>query len=172
VRIYDKPLLDVAPSPVEGIEFGVLRPSEYAALVATGRHHLAEIVRLHYTGLRCFVASTADGVIASYVWVIAGRPIHVPERGQELALGPDDIYFTDAYTRPAFRGRGLYPRLFTYGMAFYAREGRRRAFLVVRDTHKASLAGIDKAGFSLVGHEQFTKWLWHEKVTRNMGSRS
>jgi CelD/BcsL family acetyltransferase involved in cellulose biosynthesis/GNAT superfamily N-acetyltransferase len=137
-----------------GFSFGVLKPSEYEGLVAAGRYDLREVVRRHYIGQRCFVVRTGEGRIAGYAWYAAGRPVAVPELGGELTLKMDECYLGDCYTRSPFRGQGLYPRLLEYAAGVAYREGKRRAWIAVRESNHASIHGIERAGFERVdGHE-------------------
>jgi CelD/BcsL family acetyltransferase involved in cellulose biosynthesis/GNAT superfamily N-acetyltransferase len=168
MRLYERnlrasPAIDATRGP-DGIKFGVLHPSEFPALAAAGRYSVAEIVRYHYQGQRCFVARNEHGAIAAYGWCVAGTATQLLKLGPGLSMGPGDIYIGDCYTHPPFRGRGIYPRLLGYVMATSFQEGRRRAVIKVSNDNTASIRGIEKAGFLPLGRPEVTTWIGGKQI--------
>ena len=47
--------------------------------------------------------------VVAYCW-LTGAPVSVVEIDRLLIPGPDEVYFYDAFTSPAWRGRGLFRR--------------------------------------------------------------
>jgi hypothetical protein len=103
-------------------------------------------------GHRAYVAAVG-GVPAAYGWV-ASLGASIGELGIGFSLGRSDRYLWDFVTLPAFRGRGIYPRLLREIMT---REGQsaNRFWIINAPENVASAAGIAKAGFVSVGQLSF-----------------
>jgi GNAT superfamily N-acetyltransferase len=103
-------------------------------------------------GHRAYVAEV-DGVPAAYGWV-ASLGASIGELGIGFSLARSDRYLWDFVTLPAFRGRGIYPRLLR---EIIAREGQsaNRFWIINAPENVASAAGIEKAGFVSVGQLSF-----------------
>lgn len=105
-------------------------------------------------GHRVYVASL-DGAAASYGWV-ATLSAAIGELDLAFALPAGDRYLWDFVTLPAWRGRGIYPRLLR---AIVAQEGRAAArfWIIAAPENVASGKGIAKAGFAPVGDLSFLR---------------
>lgn len=108
-----------------------------------------EIHRRLQQGHRPYVAFWQGRPVA-YGWVATQRAA-IGELGLDFRLPPLHRYLWDFATLPAYRGRGVYPRLLQeilvqeVGTAYY--------FWIIRAPENgASGAGIQKAGFTAVGH--------------------
>ena len=141
-------LPDLAPLPTfrAGVErdADVLHP--LAGLAAQ------EIAARLGAGHRAYVARL-DGTPVAYGWV-ATLAAAIGELDVAFALPPGDRYLWDFATLPAWRGRGLYPRLL---QAILAQEGNdgRRFWIINAPENRASAAGIAKAGFRPVSELAF-----------------
>ena len=58
--------------------------------------------------------------------------------------------FAHCVTAPEARGRHFYPRTLRYGLAVLAQRGHRRAVINCDPVNRASIAGIERAGFRRV----------------------
>ena len=103
-------------------------------------------------GHRIYVASL-DGAPAAYGWV-ATVSASIGELGMAFGVPDRDRYLWDFATLPAWRGRGIYPRLL---QGILAREGTdaERFWIVHAPENAASASGIAKAGFAAVGELSF-----------------
>lgn len=70
----------------------------------------------------------------------------------EFALGPKTAYLWDFATLPAWRGRGIYPRLL---QAIVCAEAARQFWIMHAPENGASARGIRRAGFTPVGGISF-----------------
>jgi len=94
-----------------------------------------------------FVALMADEP-AGYGW-LARRSGGIDELDYSFEVPAGDAYFWDFLTLPAWRGRGVYPRLL---QAILAQEPDIERFWIGYEARNlASARGIAKAGFQVVG---------------------
>lgn len=80
-----------------------------------------------------------------------------PNRTLRLADGECEIMF--CLTLPEFRGLGLYPMALREIQQDLKRRGYRRCFICVEADNRASIRGIEKAGFAYAGRLTFRKFL-------------
>lgn len=105
------------------------------------------VVRRFEEGHRVYVAFLADEPVA-YGWAakVAGG---IDELDFSFVLPPGTCYLWDFVTRPAWRGRGIYPRLL---QEILRAEDAVNRFWIGYEAHNAASArGIAKAGFEVVG---------------------
>jgi len=137
------PLVPLPPLPGLTIEVA----SDPAALVGPEGPGPAEVEARFAAGHRAYLARL-DGEPAAYGWV-ATIQAEVGELGLSFKLPPANRYLWDFYTRPPWRGLGIYPRLL---QAILGREADAERFWVGHDTPNIpSRRGILKAGFQEVG---------------------
>ncbi len=102
-------------------------------------------------GHRAYVASL-DGEPVAYGWA-ATVGASIGELDLAFALPDRDRYLWDFATLPAYRGRGIYPRLL---QAILAAEGDAERFWIIHaPENRASGVGIAKAGFQAVSELSF-----------------
>ncbi len=80
-----------------------------------------------------------------------------------LPLRHGDVLFSDAYTAPAFRGRGVQRAMMLARMRLFREMGYRRAINYVDRRNAPSLAASRKLGWRVVGHIDFFRigpWRW------------
>ena len=85
----------------------------------------------------------------AYCWM-ARTPIWVGEIGNTVVPAPGEVYFYDAFTMPAWRGRGLFFGLLSGLLAHARGQGFDRGLIIVDTRNRASRRVIEKAGFEIV----------------------
>jgi GNAT superfamily N-acetyltransferase len=98
---------------------------------------------------RCLLAHV-DGRLVGAMWAATERA-WIQSLRYELPLAPGDVYLFDAYTDPAFRGRGIAPVLSLELLRRCYKEGCRRALRVTLPENAAALRAHAKAGFQCCG---------------------
>lgn len=119
-----------------------------APIVQLALHDVA--ARLH-TDHQPYIVYINDEPVA-YGWV-ARRMAYVGELARAITLPPRDRYLWDFMTVPAWRGRGIYPRLL---QIVVEREGAGGCVWIIHaPENTASGRGIQKAGFQPIGRLSF-----------------
>jgi hypothetical protein len=117
-------------------------------LVELAQLDIEEVVTRMQTGHRPYVARLAGRSVA-YGWSAASEA-SIGEVGIRFTIPPANRYLWDFATLPAWRGRGVYPRLLQAILA--AEAGATERFWIGHDLENiASARGIVKAGFRQVG---------------------
>ncbi|OGR15817.1 MAG: hypothetical protein A2X81_08250 [Desulfobacterales bacterium GWB2_56_26] len=80
-------------------------------------------------------------------------------RNRLLALQEGEAEIKFCLTLPAWRGRGIYPRIIQMIVNYLNCKGMQRVFMCVHRDNLASIRGIEKAGFSRVGDIRLRKIL-------------
>lgn len=78
-------------------------------------------------GMVCYVAKI-DGRVVAYNWA---RYRSGEDEGDTIVLGPTDVYMTDAFTAPAFRGRKIHTQTLAYIMQTAKASGYLDAWTLV-----------------------------------------
>jgi GNAT superfamily N-acetyltransferase len=139
-----------ALAPIDGLRTEDAREADALAAL-TGLDRGEVIARLD-AGNRCYVARL-DSQAVAYGWV-AGAGAAIGELGVAFRLGGADRYLWDFATLPAWRGRGLYPRLLQ-AILWAEAPGAARFWIINAPENAASAAGIRKAGFRVAGDLAF-----------------
>lgn len=121
-------------------------------MAALQQRSVGEIERRLENGHRAYVA-WIDGEAAAWGWV-ATASATIGELKVEFSIPAGDRYLWNFVTLPAFRGRGLYPRLLEGIVDAESIDGERFWIAYAPENH-ASGAGIRKAGFDLVAELSF-----------------
>lgn len=138
--------------PLAGFYAG---PTEDAAMMAQLAHlKLVEVQRRLHEGHRPYVAWVNDQPVA-YGWV-ATQTAHVGELDITITLSQTDRYLWDFATLPAWRGRGIYPRLLQ-AILVKERATAQRFWIIAAPENHASSTGISKAGFTSIAHLSFQR---------------
>jgi GNAT superfamily N-acetyltransferase len=105
-------------------------------------------------GHRCYVARLGRAAVA-YGWVATGGAA-IGELDVAFQLADANRYLWDFQTLPAWRGRGVYPRLL---QSILRDEGlaQARFWIINAPENRASASGIQKAGFRVVGDLAFAR---------------
>jgi RimJ/RimL family protein N-acetyltransferase len=129
--------------------------SDDAQLLATlANFELTEAERRLRSQHRPYVAYLGETPVA-YGWV-AREGAAIGELGVEVKLPAGDRYLWDFATLPAWRGRGIYPRLLQ--AILDAEDGNAERFWIIHAPENgASQAGIEKAGFRPVAELSFRR---------------
>lgn len=103
-------------------------------------------------GHTAWIASI-DGEAAAWGWM-ATRTADIGEMGLTFAVPQRERYLWNFVTLPAFRGRGIYPRLLD---AIVRSESAHadRFWIACAPENRASMAGIRRAGFQPVAELSF-----------------
>lgn len=94
----------------------------------------------------CLVGLEA-GKIAHYFWLTVGESYLDREMDYRIDLRPDKGYLYDAYTRPAFRGRGCYQEAFQEAGRFLRNRGREILLVIISGGNEPARAAALRAGF-------------------------
>jgi ribosomal protein S18 acetylase RimI-like enzyme len=129
--------------------------SDDAHLLATlADLDVKEVERRLHSCHRPYVAYIGTTPVA-YGWV-ALEGADIGELGIEFTLPSGDRYLWDFATLPAWRGRGIYPRLLQAILRAEERDAE-RFWIIHAPENGASQAGIEKAGFRCVGELSFRR---------------
>lgn len=148
LRHRDQPA--IVMSAIPGL--AVHRELDSAAMAALQQRTVSEIEARFDAGHRAYVAMM-DGVPAAWGWV-ATSSATIGEVKASFAVASTERYLWNFVTLPAFRGRGIYPRLLESIIASESIEGERFWIAYAPENH-ASGVGIQKAGFALVAELSF-----------------
>jgi GNAT superfamily N-acetyltransferase len=148
LRHRDEPRLPIPVVP------GLSVRRELDAIVMAGlqKRTVAELQDRFDAGHRAYVASM-HGVPAAWGWV-ATRAATIGELKVAFSFSPAERYLWNFVTLPAFRGRGIYPRLLE-AIVEAERVEAERFWIAYGPENHASGAGIEKAGFALVAKLSF-----------------
>ncbi len=147
-----------AMAPVDADEpftFRFLNADEVRRFAADAENRLdaalAEELLPHGNGEnRCF-AALAEGRLAAYGWYALGAVAARHCGGVGLKLPAGAAYFYNGFTRPEFRGRGLYVALMGRGLRALAGRGVRHVLASVHWTNWAALRSCRRLGFTDLG---------------------
>ena len=129
------------------------RPVTDAGLISAANGiEPGEALRRFAAGHRAYVGF-ADEAPATYGWV-ATREVSLGELAIERILPAGDRYLWDFGTLPAFRGRGLYPRLLD--AILQGEHDASRFWIVYAPENEPSGVGIARAGFATVAELSHT----------------
>ena len=105
-------------------------------------------------GNRCYVAQQGQSLVA-YGWVAAAEA-NIGELELPFELDRSNRYLWDFQTLPAWRGRGIYPRLLQAILSDQGLEDH-RFWIITAPENLSSARGIHKAGFQRVADLAFTQ---------------
>ena len=99
-----------------------------------------------------------ESVLRGTVSGAEGYRMRIAERPEEIArlvpfraVREGDVFFYDCHTAEAQRGRSIYPAALTEALRRFQGASGRSAYIRVRSDNRASVRGIEKAGFRLCG---------------------
>lgn len=137
-------------SPLAGL---VVRREDNPTTMATLQKRTeSEIAERFADGHRAYVA-WVDGEVAAWGWV-ATQTARIGELDATFAIPEGERYLWNFVTRPAFRGRGIYPRLLDAIVQAESAEADRFWIAYAPENH-ASGTGIKKAGFQVAAEISF-----------------
>ena len=140
-----------AMSEVTGL---VVRRERSAAVMATlQKRSELEIQGRFDSGHRAYVASFNDDP-AAWGWVATSGAV-IGELKTSFVLADRERYLWNFVTLPAFRGRGIYPRLLAAIVEAESADAEAFWIAYAPENH-ASGSGIQKAGFELVAELSFS----------------
>jgi GNAT superfamily N-acetyltransferase len=119
-----------------------------AAILANYRRRIAE-------GSQAYVG-IIDGAIAHLNWLCMHSCDTWPEG--RIVLAADEVYTTDAYTLPAFRGLNVHAVVLASMLNEANIMGRRRALTFTNVTRASSYRGLRRLGFVVSGGILYVRW--------------
>lgn len=129
-------------APISGLTAGIATADK--ALADLNQISVAEVLRRVRAGHRPYVA-TLGGETVAYGWV-ATREASFGGGRVRFAVPPPHRYLWDFATRPAWRGRGIYP-LLLQAILTAERVEAERFWILHEWFNRASRQGIARAGF-------------------------
>lgn len=119
------------------------RPSEAKALARRLAHGHVGFLALH------------EGQPVGYAW--ACTQVDPALERVHLELEPDDVFFTDAYTVPAYRGQGVQKALKLVRLQRFRDLGYHRALAIIEACNYSSLIAWQKVGAQTKGWITFLR---------------
>ena len=98
-------------------------------------------------GQACFIATVESEIIA-YNWLLLEPCV---DEGDVLALRPDEVFGTDAFTAPEWRGRNIHAELLRRMLIFARDNGRRAAYTEVNVFNTRSWKAHRRLGWTVSG---------------------
>lgn len=141
---------DVLPALPALPGFAARRSSDAEQIAALNQISAGAAAARLDAGHHAYLAAL-DGRPVGYGWA-ATSAASIGEVGLAFGLPSDERYLWDFATLPAYRGRGLYPRLL---QAILRAEAATRAWILHAPENGPSGAGIARAGFRPVGRLGF-----------------
>ncbi|MEO7455230.1 MAG: GNAT family N-acetyltransferase [Gemmatimonadaceae bacterium] len=126
--------------------------TEPALMASIQGRTIQEMSRRLDAGHHAYVAYVHD-VPAAWGWV-ATRSAEIGELGASFAIASAERYLWNFVTAPAFRGRGIYPRLLAHIIDAESRDAEWFWIAWAPENH-ASGKGIRRAGFTPVAELSF-----------------
>ena len=146
--------------PEVPVVVGMLTRAEVDAYVALRPEaESAAIVGRFDSGCLCFVARH-EGRAVGACWIATGRA-YSAHLACDLPLSAGDAYLFDAYTLPAYRGRGVAPALCAHQLRYCRDAGWRRAIRATSPENRAALRAHAKSGFraaAVIGRVMIGSW--------------
>ncbi|MDP8236314.1 MAG: hypothetical protein P9M08_08005 [Candidatus Erginobacter occultus] len=115
-----------------------------------------------------------EGKIAHYCWLTAGESYLDREMNYRIDLLPAKGYLYDAYTRPAFRGRGCYQEGLLEAGRLQRRWGRTVLLVIISWEKLPARAAALRAGFrpaAVILHRRILAWKWNLIKKRSDGEQ-
>jgi RimJ/RimL family protein N-acetyltransferase len=107
-----------------------------------------------YDGVKDFFIfrDTQNGAIGHISWLY-----YKNDANRTLRLGDKECEIMFCLTLPEFRGKGLYPSALQGIQRYLKGRGYEKCFICATDDNLASIRGIEKSGFRLVGRTRLRK---------------
>lgn len=157
-RDLDDPIPDGPPADGTAFErLGKDRLDEYVAFRSSGDR--ARIAKQFDAGYECYVLRR-DGRVVSSCWATS-EPQWSAYLGCTIPTGPGDVYLTDAWTHPDFRGHAYAHVLCLHQLRHFRDRGFRRAVRSTIPENYSALRVHAKSGFrplALIGTMRVGPW--------------
>jgi GNAT superfamily N-acetyltransferase len=142
--------------PLPGVSFLPLNADDLAGLGVDPEFRSRQLERLHRFGASYAWAGVVDGDVAHVSWLLPPAAIR---RDEPRVFRPadDEWEITACETRPAFRGRGLYPAAIRYLAGVAASRGARLVLMKTTPGNTSSQSGMEKAGLHRAGSVSLIK---------------
>ncbi len=120
----------------------------------------AEVLRRFDEGQQCFVA-WHDRRIIHAGWAVTGRA-RIEYLSTEIALAPDEVYWYDVFTSPAFRGLGVSPARMLEMIRYFRDRGYRCQFAANLPENRSGVRQGEKVGgrrrIGVIGYVGLGPW--------------
>lgn len=151
----DRPIR--SPRPMVEVEIDEVKATDEEALevlaqIDEWRISKADLLRCLVGGRRCYVAKHA-GQIVSSEWYILDGGLDSLFLGRRFQFAANEVFAYNAYTIPAFRGKGILPYLQAESARVVAAHNPHKTCVLalINVRNKASLRAFAKVGFTRVG---------------------
>ncbi|AJE02805.1 GNAT family N-acetyltransferase [Geobacter pickeringii] len=121
------------------------------------QHYLDYLLRMFSDGGELCLALCNDEV-AGFIWIFRASD-NCREYFQFFTITPRDGVLCAAFTRPEFRGRGVFATLNRFGFRVAKREGMQYVYASCKTWNTASYHGLVKSGMQRVGTARYLKVL-------------
>ena len=155
--VLDKSQLK-APEVKRQFTFRLLNAAEVERLAADSVNELTvALAERMQAGRDLCLAAFAHEQLAAYVWLAIGsiEAEHNSGRtrrsGVAVSFPPDTAFVYKAFTRPDFRGQGLYPALLERSLSLLEARGVSRLVTTADWTNPAALHACRQLGFQVLG---------------------
>ena len=148
LMLLERPLEGTLPQMACGLALGIelLAPRDVDDYLAfrpeTARERVLDRWR---SGQACFVARH-EGSVVSACWATT-EPAWSEYLACQIPVEAGEVFMFDAFTHPAYRGRGIAPALCAQQLIHYGQAGLRRATRAVLPENAPARRAHAKAGF-------------------------
>lgn len=129
----------------------------------------AEVTTRTQRGDKIFVGYH-QGIPVAYLFAATGE-CHIGEIDVWLDVKQGEVYFYDAFTRPAFRGRRIYPFLITKAAEYFRSELFAQAMIFSTRNNVSSSKAIERCGFKKYGTVHYHNLLGWKSWRVEVGER-
>ena len=159
----DRPIR--VPPPTIDVEIDEVRVTDEEALevlaqIDEWKISKTDLLKCLAGGRRCYVAKH-KGQIVSSEWYILDGGLDSIFLGRRFQFADNEVFVYNAFTIPAFRGKGILPYLQAESARAIAAHNphKTRILALINVANKASLCAYAKAGFTRVGRVGFVEIL-------------
>jgi GNAT superfamily N-acetyltransferase len=139
------------------LEIKELRRSDIDRMLKVMYLSCADIYNRFDRGERCFAVMDGEE-IAAYIWEQFDIK-RMEELLLDFKLRPNQAWFYNAVTLKHARGRGYYQNIMRYTTKVMKEEGFDELFGFAEERNRASIRGLEKAGYKIVVKVQMKKLL-------------
>jgi GNAT superfamily N-acetyltransferase len=141
------------------LEFGFLEPSDAADYLRLRPGGDVATIRQRLARERCFGA-WHQGTLVSTRWVTAGS-VYVDYLGRTVALRPGEVWISDTFTDPAYRGRDVSPAAGAALARWLVEEGVHAQLAGVLPENPLGVRAYEQAGYrpvGTIGYIRIVRW--------------
>lgn len=102
----------------------------------------------------CFLVTDENGILAHFIWVCFKKR-YIEYVDHLLKLKEDEASVYNGYTFEEYRGFSIYPWVLVNIQKFLKTKGIQNVYADININNSASIKGVKKAGFELIGDIKF-----------------